>query len=468
MRPDILFVNPPSSFSAFESTKLAVYKQAYPLLSFMALSAFIKRGGFQTALLDLGIEKEPYKILQAKLRELKPRFLGLTAATTFFPEAIQISQLARALLGKELKIIAGGPHVSALPQESLVNSEMDIAVVGEGEETLLEILQGRKLAEVAGIFFKEGGQIFSTPPRRFIDDLDALPYPDFSIYDLKKYHCSELVSRFSPVLQIETSRGCPSDCRFCSQGAFKRSFRKKSAQRVVKEIKYFIQNGAKELRIIDDQFTADLERAKEICRLLIKEQIIIPWCLPNGVRVDRVDQEFFNLAKQAGCYQVSIGFESGDQNSLNSINKGITLEQSAKCLAWVKQAGLESIGFFMIGLPADTEESLKRTIAFAVKMMPTYAKVSVMCPYPGSQIFTQYEKEGRIKTRDWSKYNRHKIGDIFEHPNLSPETLRRYQELFYRRFYLNPKFIWARILKSLKEGTFWRDAYYGLKTFLPE
>jgi len=468
MNLDILFINLPSSFSAFEATRLEVYKQAYPSLSFMCLAAFVKQAGYSAAVLDLGIEKNPYDLLRKKLKELKPRYLGITSTTPLFGEAVQISRIGREILGKETIIICGGAHVSALPQESLADSEINIVIVGEGEETLLEIMQGKKLSEINGIFYKENERILSTPPRQFIEDLDSLPFPDFSIYDLKKYHCSKLVSRYSPVLQIETSRGCPNNCSFCSKSVFERKFRTKSAGRVVQEMKYFIKNGAKELRIIDDQFAADIERAKEICRLLIKEKVKIPWCLPNGIRVDRVDQEFLDLAKEAGCYQVSIGFESGDQNSLNSINKGITLEQGAKCMAMVKKAGLESIGFFVLGLPADTEESMEKTIDFAVKMMPTYVKSSAMCPYPGSRIFEQYEREGRIKTRDWSKYNRHKVGDVYEHPYLSLQVLRKYQDLFYRRFYLNPRFVWMRLMKSLKEHTFWRDVYYGARTFLPD
>jgi len=468
MKLDILFINPPSSFSAFESTKLEVYRQTYPSLAFMCLSAFVKQAGFSVAVLDLGIEKIPYDLLREKLGELRPRFLGITSATPLFPEAVQISRIGREVLGKEVIIICGGAHVSSLPQESLASSEIDIAVVGEGEETLLEIMQGRKLSQINGICYKEDGRIFTSPPRKFIDDLDSLPFPDFSLYDLKRYHCSKLVSRYSPVLQIETSRGCPNGCTFCSKSVFERKFRTKSAARVVEEMKYFVKNGAAELRIIDDQFAADIDRAKEICQLLIKEKVKIPWCLASGIRVDRVDQEFLDLAKQAGCYQVSIGFESGDQNSLDSINKGITLEQGAKCMAMVKKAGLESIGFFVLGLPADTEASMEKTIDFAGKMMPTYVKSSVMCPYPGSRIFQQYEREGRIKTRDWSKYNRHKMGDIYEHQYLDAPVLKKYMDLFYRRFYLNPRFLWMRFLKSVKEHTFWRDVYYGLKTFLPD
>lgn len=465
---DILFINPPSAFGAYTSTKVEVFKQVFPLLSFASLSAYVKQDGFNAVVLDLGIENNYYGLLREKLKEIKPKFIGITSATPLFFEVAEISKISRETLGRSAQIIYGGPHATALPQESLENSEADIIVTGEGEQTLLEILQGRKLSDIKGIFYKENGNILSTPPRDFINDLNSLPFPDISLYDVSRYHCSKLVSKGTPVLHIETSRGCPNNCTFCNKSIFRRQFRTKSPQRVVDEIKYFIKAGAGELRVIDDQFATDIKRAKEICRLIIKENIKIPWNLANGVRVDRVDEEFLDLAKKAGCYQVGIGFEAGDQDSLNSIEKGITLEQSARCMEMVRKSGLESVGFFMLGLPVDTEESIKRTIAFAVKMMPTYAKATVTLPLPGTRLFTQYEKEGRIKTKDWSKYNFHKIADVYEHPNLSQETLQKYYNLFYRAFYLNPHFLRMRLLKSLREHIFWRDIYYGVKTFLPD
>jgi anaerobic magnesium-protoporphyrin IX monomethyl ester cyclase len=463
---DILFINLPSAFGSYDSTKLGVYKQAYPLLSFMSLSAFVKKSGFTTAVLDLGIEENPYDLLRQKLKERRPKFVGITSATPFFHEAVEVAKITKEILEKEATVICGGPHVTALPEESLQNSEIDIVVAGEGEQTLLEIMQNKKLPEIDGIFYKIDSKILGTPPRKFVDNLDSLPSPDFSVYDIKRYHCAKIVSRYSPVLQIETSRGCPHNCSFCNKSIFKRAFRAKSPERVVAEMKYFEKNGAAELRIIDDQFAADIGRAKKICRLLIKEPIKIPWCLPNGIRVDRVDEEFLSLAKQAGCYQVSIGFESGDQDVLDSIDKDISLEQSEKCMKIVKKSGLESIGFFILGLPTDTEKSMKKTIEFAVKMMPTFAKASIFAPYPGSRLFNEYEENGRIKTHDWRKYNSHKVVDLYEHPNLSHETLEKYLDRFYHSFYLNPRFLWMRFFRSLREHTFWRDVYYGARTFL--
>lgn len=360
----------------------------------------------------------------------------------------------------------GGPHATALPEDSLKDSQIDIIVSGEGEDTILDILKNRKMSGILGVTYKEGNRIKSNGPRPFIKDLDTLPFPDFSIYDISRYHCSRLVSHGTPVLHMETSRGCPAGCTFCNKNIYGRIFRKKSPERVLEEMKYFIKNGAGEFRIIDDQFATDIEHAKRVCRLILKEKIRIPWNLANGIRVDRVDEEFLRLAKEAGCYQVGVGFESGDQKALDSIKKGVTLEQSTRCMKLIKKVGIESVGFFIIGLPDDTAETIEKTIRFAIRLMPTYAKTTIAIPFPGTMMYEQYEQAGRIKSKDWSKYNIHKVADIYEHPHLTQPQLRKYYALFYRKFYLNYRFLWMRLFKSIREGTFFQDIYYGFKTFI--
>lgn len=464
---DVLFINTPSAFTYNRGTKLNAGWQAYPILSYACLASVLRKKGWSVSILDLGIEAEPYKILDKTLEELEPRFVGLTSTTTLFFEVADLSRLVRKKLDSDVTIVYGGPHATALPEESLRNTEADIVVVSEGEGTMVEVVEGRPLSDIKGIYYKEGDEILSTPPRGIIRDLDALPFPAIDLYDVKRYKCPRMVSRASPTVNIETSRGCPSVCTYCNKNISGVVFRKKSPERVVEEIKYILGLGAGEIRIMDDQFATDIERAKKICELIIKEDLKFPWNIGNGVRADRVDEEFLTLAKRAGCYQVGVGFESGDQESLDSVNKGITLEESIRCMEMIRTVGLESVGYFMLGLPADTEGSLKKTVAFAVKLCPDYARVTFTVPYPGTKLFDDYEKRGLIKSRDWSKYGLHQFGEIYQHPHLSYETLRRYYNLFYIRFYLNPRFLYKKLMKSVSDRTFLQDVHYGLQTFLP-
>ncbi|MBI5788914.1 MAG: radical SAM protein [Candidatus Schekmanbacteria bacterium] len=465
---DLLLSNCPSTFTAYKGTRVNAVMQVYPLLNMMCLAAMARRKGFTVKVVDLGIDYNPYETFRRVLQEEWPRFVGITSTTPLFFEAAELSKITRNILGDEVTIIYGGPHATALPEESLELSNFDIAVCGEGEVTLTEILEGKKLAEINGIYYKQDGRINHTDTRELIKDLDSLPFPALDLYDIKRYRCPELISKRWPLSQIETSRGCPSACMFCNKNISARLFRKKSPERVLEEIKYMLSLGVREIRVIDDQFATDINRAKRICELIIKENLDFSWNMANGVRVDRVDEEFLILAKRAGCYQSGIGFESGDQASLDAIDKDITIEQSIKCMELMKKVGgIETVGFFMLGLPTDTEESLKKTVNFAVRLMPDLAKATVTIPFPGTRLFEYYEQKGLIKSRNWSIYNLHKAEEIYDHPILSHDTLKHYYNLFYRKFYFNPKYLMYRLNKSRREKTILRDMRYGGQTFFP-
>jgi radical SAM superfamily enzyme YgiQ (UPF0313 family) len=469
MKKDLVLINPPSAFSSYKGTRINAVFQNFPLLSLASLAAVVREKGFRVAILDLGIEMEPFKVLEEKLKEFSPEFIGITSTTPLFPEVKQLSGFIRKKMGPGVKLILGGPHATALPEDCLKESDFDIVVFGEGEETLQEILQNRNLREVRGIYFKDGEKIVATPMREMVADLNALPYIALDLFDIKRYKCPRVLNRKSPMISFMTSRGCVYGCTFCNKNIFGRKFRTKSPDYVLGEIEHCLKLGIKELRFVDDQFTTDMPRAKTICEMIIKKGLKFPWTLAAGLRVDRVDEEFLRIAKRAGLYQVAFGFESGDQASLDSINKGITMEQSLKAMKLVKKVGgLETVGFFMFGLPADTEESLKKTTDFALKLMPDMAKVTITIPFPGTPLYRQYEEKGLIKSRDWALYNLHKSGDIYTHPNLSHEVMEKYYNLFYRRFYLNPRYLSKRLIKSLRSGTFFNDIQVGLQTFFPK
>ena len=465
---DVLLVNPPSAFGTYGGTKMDVYVQIYPVLSLACLAAMLRQKGFSVSILDLGIESEPFQVLGRVLDESKPRIVGVTATTPLFFEAAQISTIVRERLGKEATIVLGGPHASALPEECLESSNIDIVAAGEGDETIVEIAEGKALSDIKGIYYRDGEGMLSTPPRERIKDLDSLPFPALDLFDIKRYKSSKLVARKSPFSDLMTSRGCVFNCSFCGKKVFGRRFVPKSPERVIEEIKYTLGLGFREIRNVDDSFTANIERAKIICEMILKEGLHFPWTLAGGIRVDLVDEEFLTLAKRTGLYQVSFGFESGDQECLDSIGKGITTEQSIRAMEMVRKVGLESVGFFMFGLPAETEESMKRTIDFAVRLMPDFAKVTILVPIPDSKVFADWEKEGRIRSRDWSQYKLHGAGVVYQHPNLSHDTMRRYYDLFYRKFYLNPRYLARRAKIGIYRGTLFLDMYYGLKTFLPQ
>lgn len=464
---DVLLINPPSAFGTYEGTKVSVYRQLFPVLSLASLAATLRENGFRTAILDLGIEPEPDQVLFERLEEARPRIVGVTCTTPLYFDALQLGKKIREKLGKDATLVVGGPHPTALPEDTLRESEYDVVAVAEADYTIVELAGGKNLADIKGISYKDGQDIKSTERRGRVSDLDALPFPALDMFELERYKCSRLVSRKTPMSDLMTSRGCAFNCSFCGKEVYGRRFIAKSPERVIEEIKFMLSLGFKEIRVVDDMFTTDMKRAKTICEMILREGLKFPWNLAAGLRVECVDEEFLALAKRAGLYQVSVGFESGDQACLDSIDKGITIEQSIKAMEMIKKARLESVGFFMLGLPAETEESMKRTLDFAVKLMPDFAKVTITMPLPDTRLFWDWEKQGLIKSRDWTQYKLHGGGAIYEHPTLSREKLERYYDLFYRRFYLNPRYLARRARISLMRGTFFIEMYYGLKTFLP-
>jgi anaerobic magnesium-protoporphyrin IX monomethyl ester cyclase len=344
-------------------------------------------------------------------------------------------------------LLGGGAHASSFPEETLQDLALDIVVVGEGDYTLPEILSGKQWRKIKGICFKQKGKIIMTRRKDFIENLDQLPYPSWSLYDLPRYQTSPLLSRANPAGWMETSRGCPYGCVYCNKSVFGRTFRIKSASRVVDEMEFMLKSGLKEIHIADDNFTSDMERAEEICEEIIKRGLKFPWATITGIRVDRVNKGLLRKMKRAGCYRVYFGIESGSQRVLNNINKGINLKQIRQAINWAKKAGLETFGFFMIALPGEKLSDIKKTIKFATSLDLDMAKMSVTIPLPATPLYNELKNQGKIKTKNWSEFNLYLPAPaIYDHPNLDWETIDKYYSLFYRRFYFHPRFITKRFL----------------------
>lgn len=465
MNKRILLVNPPSSVAVYSKSKIKAAIGQRPLLSLAALAGYLLREKCEVNIIDLIFYNDPVKDLKEKIRAYQPSYVGITFTTPLYNEGRVLAEEVKKEF-PDITLICGGVHTTIMPEDVLNNTKFDIAVVGEGDITLTEIVSGKPLNKIEGIVYKKNDKILKTKPRPLIKNLDDLPYPAFELYDIKKYINPILTARKNPVGTIETSRGCVFGCTYCNKSVFGRNFRYKSPKRVVDEMEYLIKLGFNELHIWDDNFATNLERAKEICKELIKRNSNITWRLECGVRCDCIDEEFFKLAKQAGCYGVSFGFESGNDEILKTINKGETTEQMRIAAKWAKDAGLMIYGFFMLGLPGETLETMNQTINFAKELDPDYAKFTITVPFPSTKLFDDWEKQGIIKTKDWTRYNFHTASKVYDHPNLDWKTLEKYYNLAHIKFYFRPKFMARRFFKDLKEGLLLKDFYYALKTFI--
>jgi radical SAM superfamily enzyme YgiQ (UPF0313 family) len=230
-------------------------------------------------------------------------------------------------------------------------------------------------------------------------------------------------------------------------------------------MEHMLALGFKELHIVDDMFTTDVDRVKNICRMIINKGLKFTWATVTGIRVDRGDQEMFDLMAKAGCYRVYFGIESGNQQIINNIGKDISIGQVRNAVRMARTAGIETTGFFVLALPGDTEKTMQETIDLAVSLDLDFAKVSIMTPLPATRIYKQLEAQGRLKTKDWTMYNLYMpANQLYVHDNLDWDKVNIYFNRFYRRFYLRPSFIWKRFCKSLMAGTLISDIGYFVHT----
>lgn len=452
----ILLIIPPFA-EIYKGSKVRAGVPGSPLLGIAAIAGILLKANCDVRILDMNIPRFPLKELDEIISSFEPQIVGITTITPLFVFTMQIAEYIKKLR-QNILLIAGGPHASSMPEETLKNSVFDVVVMGEGDFIIDDIIQGRKMSEIKGISYKENGSIKINPPAAVIHNLDLLPLPAWHLYNIKEYKSPKFMAKDNPSGWIETSRGCPFSCCYCNKSVFGYSFRAKSHDRVCDEIKYMLKIGFKEIHIADDMFTTDVDRVKKLCELIIKNDLKFRWATVTGIRVDRGDQEMFNLMKKAGCYRVYFGIESGNQAILDNIGKNITIEKVRNAVGMAKKSGMETCGYFMLGLPGETRKTMEDTIAFSTSLELDWAKASIMVPLPATRIYNELDKAGKIKTKNWTHYNLYMPANkIYEHSNLSWEQIEKYFNLFYRKFYFRPGYIVKRLIKGIADGTIFSD-----------
>jgi anaerobic magnesium-protoporphyrin IX monomethyl ester cyclase len=376
-----------------------------------------------------------------RLAANRPDILCISSTTLAIGNANSFAIKAKRLF-TSLKIVVGGPHVTATPGETMERfPAFDIAVVGEGEVTLVELLnalrQGTDLSAVKGLFYREGKDLKSTGRQPFIHELDSLPFPAWDL--LEQFPSRYLPAPFKvgklPAATLVTSRGCPNVCIFCDRSVFGFSCRFYSADYVVRQMTdLYHRYGIREFTLEDDTFITFKKRLKEICDRLIELRLDISWtCLG---RVDHVTTENLQLMRKAGCWQISFGIESGSKEILALINKRVTLEQIRRAVVLSKEAGLRPKGFFIIGHPGETKETIKQTVDLALELPLADISVSLMTPFPGTELYRRAAEFGEFNP-DWENMNL--LNVVFIPHGLTREDMLTAQKELIRRFYFRPR-----------------------------
>jgi radical SAM superfamily enzyme YgiQ (UPF0313 family) len=416
-----------------------------PPLSLGYLAGSLRKEGHEVDIVDCLRDKITHKKFSNILAEQKPDIVGFTAMTAYYPDAQKYISIAHSA---GIMAVLGGPHASALPEQTLNETpELDFVVVGEGEETFVDLLKNLKNPEkVRGIAFRDGNNIRINEPRDLIRNIDDLTLA-WDLIPPNKYPNSPhgTVAKNFPVAPVITSRGCAFDCTFCtSKVTWRRRVRFRSPSKVVDEIGMLVKNyGVKEIDIEDDNFTLNKEHAMRICDEIIKRNLKISLACPSGIRIDSLNDELVKKMKKAGFYLIGFGIENGNQEIIDRIGKGFKLDAVQKVVKMVNDVGMLSYGFFIIGLPGETNKTIQNTIKFSISAGFKRATFSLFSPLPGSKDFDDWVKKNNIAHFDWSK---HRLDEaVFETDILSAEKLKKWQTLAFRKFYMKPKNMWNLI-----------------------
>ncbi|HNW43291.1 MAG TPA: radical SAM protein [Elusimicrobiales bacterium] len=366
-------------------------------LGLLYVAAALRQAGCgEVSVLDARMLRLNHKEISARIRDLAPDLVGLTGMST---EAEFIHALAR--LAKEAaprcKVVVGGPYATTSPEEAVGDPNIDFAVLGEGEGTACELAaalaQGGEVAGLAGLAYKKDGRPAVNPRRPVIEDIDSLPMPAWDLVDVEKYfhlwvrHSQNPFPYSERIMPLFTSRGCPYGCVYC-HNIFGKKTRLRSVDSVLREIELLVEKyGVGEIEITDDIFNIDLPRAKAICDGIVRRGIKIKISFPNGLRVDRMDEELVLKLRAAGTHALAYAIESGSPAVQRRIGKNLDLEKARQIIRFTYAQGIIVCGFFMLGFPDETKEELLSTARFAREVPFHQANFFFVTPRPNTALY---------------------------------------------------------------------------------
>lgn len=442
---NILLIDPPTSHEQiYGDWDLSAVDTYCPSLGLLSIAAVLRKKGHKVRVFDPTALKLDYKSTIKSIIDESPDIVGITAKTI---NIIGASKIVDDLKGHKfnLPIIIGGAHITAVPLETMSRFlNFDYGVIGEGEVTFVELTE--RIADhavpkdVAGLVYRdENNQPMMTSPRELIKDLDSLPFPAWDLLPNfpSGYPHSALETKKEPAASIMTSRGCPFQCAFCDNRIFGQTVRHHSAEYVLEMVRYLRrQYNIRDLMVLDDNFILDKERLFKVCDGFIKEKMNLSWYCMGHTKF--ITEDRMKKIKEAGCWILEVGIESGCDRILKFINKKITKDEVARAVITARRAGLKIKGNFIFGFPTETKDSLEETIRFATSIRLTHFQQNFLTVWPGCRIAEGAGNYGVCET-DWSKLAHQRITFV---PNgLTKEDLVDASKAAFRRFYLRPGII---------------------------
>jgi anaerobic magnesium-protoporphyrin IX monomethyl ester cyclase len=468
----ILLINPPRDQEVIGSNPEIIEKERgfNPPLGLLYIAAYLEvETSHMIEVIDAQVEQLTHEELINSVIKVKPDVVGLTAMTFTMLDVITVIRSVKKLCPKAI-IVLGGPHVNLFPNETIKLPEVDYLVLGEGEEVFRDLVDQIEngnldtLRQTKGIVFKYNNQLINTGSRKPIECLDRLPHPARHLTPYKKY--SSLLSKGKIVTTLFTSRGCPFKCSFCDRPHLGKRFRARSADNVIEEIENCIELGIHEFLIYDDTFTINRKRVIEICNRIIQKKLDINFDIRS--RIDTVDEEMLLLLKLAGCTGIHYGVEAGTDRVLKVLNKGITIAQVKEIFKLTHKIGIPTLAYFMIGNPTETEDEIRQTFIVAKLLNPDYLHLTILTPYPGTQVYAEALNKGIIESDVWREFAIEPTINFIppywgEH--FSKIELQTFMVEGYRSFYLRPNYVMRRLFKIRSWVEFGNNLKAGLSVF---
>jgi len=412
-----------------------------PPLGLAYIAATLEEAGFKVSIHDNYLLRNSIEEIKSIIMKANPDFVGISCNSINYWKGIEIARAVKDV-NPECCVILGGPHPTCMPEGVLRHREVDYVVLGEGEHTMLELVnnyRGNSLKEleIPGIAHRKDGGI-CTHSRKFIDNLDQVPMPARHLLQMQKYDRKIEYIDTEPVDILNVVRGCPFNCKFCETkeiwGSKSRYF---SPARVCNEVEHLMKNyGTKGVYFIGDNFTIDKRKTEEICCAFIKRGLDIKWACDT--RVDLLNEELLNIMKKSGCETIWFGVESGSPRILQKINKGITIDQIINAFKLCRKVGIKTACSFLMGIPGETIDDMKASLELAKKLDPDWCQFNVYIAVPGSELYNEVIREKLYSRMDgYTAY--------VKTEDFSYETVLELQKTFHKKIHRTPK----RIIKGI-------------------
>jgi len=417
-----------------------------PPLGILSIASYIESHAFKVSILDLHTSQLTPEETKKYLKELDPKYIGITVLSSHLKIVCHLAQIIRDTL-PSCKIILGGVHAELYPEYFLQNGIADAVCVGDGEETFLEYIQNKPLSSIKGLCFLEGSTFVKNDPRQTEMQLDKYPFPAYHLIDMNKYFPAFGTYRRLPAINLLMTRGCPGKCNFCNSA--NTVLRGRSPEKMVELIKILrYQYNILQFTFYDDTFTAHRKNLIQFCRLMIDQKVDASWvCYARG---DMFDEEIASLISQAGCHHILLGIETGSEKLMADIGKKINKEIYHRVVKTAHKYNIEVRGAFIIGHLNETKETLKETLQFAIDLDLDFFQPSVLTPYPGTELYQQAKEENLLIHENLELYGQNEV--VLKMKHLAPKDIKRFLQFSFYRFYLRPRNIFKQIkrIRSLR------------------